>query len=483
MTPQDEMRQVFFESAAELLQKLNDEALRLETNPRDREAAREIRRIVHTIKGDSAVLGFRELTELAHELEDVLAPETGARDTGQGTRSNGNPLALDPRSLSLDPRSVSLAQVVLSAADMFDAMLAAYQGGLHAPSGDPLRAMIWKLASTPPSPPVPSAMQPKFAWSDNQRVAAEEASSRQLTVFNIAIKFAPDCPMRAAGAELVHQTLQSCGDVLACAPERSAWADANCIEAVLATHFDEESLSAKLFIPGVTANLVVQRWTEQRNKGQAAWDKASESGQQVIGTSGQQSALGRSCVDPMTGSPDDPIHSSPDSRPSPRDPLLRVDAAKIDALLDLVGELIIGKSMLQQAIADFSQRHPKDPLRARLADALAFQSQALRSLQRHAMAIRMVPVEQLFRPFPRLVRDVARACGKQATLETCGQETELDKALVDALAEPLGHIVRNAIGHGIETPEERLAAGKPAAGIVRLNAYHQCNQMVIEVSD
>ncbi len=144
--------------------------------------------------------------------------------------------------------------------------------------------------------------------------------------------------------------------------------------------------------------------------------------------------------------------------------LLRVDADRIDTVLNLVGELIIGKSMLNQTLSEFGKLHPKDPLRSKFADAMAFQAQVLNELQRSVMKIRMVPVEQLFRRFPRVARDVARSSGKDVELIVSGQNTDLDKSILDALAEPMMHLVRNAVDHGIESSAERAAAGKPAKG-------------------
>jgi two-component system chemotaxis sensor kinase CheA len=163
--------------------------------------------------------------------------------------------------------------------------------------------------------------------------------------------------------------------------------------------------------------------------------------------------------------------------------LLRVDAERIDAVLNLVGELIIAKSMMVQAMSEFEKRFPKDVLKARFADALAFQSRTMNDLQKSVMKIRMVPLEHLFRRFPRVVRDVAKSCGKEVTLAISGQDTDLDKSILDMLAEPLAHLVRNCVDHGIEPPAERISAGKPAQGTVSLNAYHQGNQIVIEVTD
>ncbi len=133
--------------------------------------------------------------------------------------------------------------------------------------------------------------------------------------------------------------------------------------------------------------------------------------------------------------------------------ILRVDAGRIDNVLNLVGELIIGKSMLQQALNEFGKRIPKIPCAASSADAMAFQARVLNDLQRSVMKIRMVPVEQLFRRFPRIVRDVARQCGRKSIWTLSGQDTDLDKGILDAIAEPLTHLVRNAVSHGIEPPK------------------------------
>ncbi|MFI5088390.1 MAG: chemotaxis protein CheA, partial [Terriglobales bacterium] len=176
-------------------------------------------------------------------------------------------------------------------------------------------------------------------------------------------------------------------------------------------------------------------------------------------------------------------HSATPAVASGPDTLLRVDAEKIDSVLNLVGELILAKSMLQQALLEFGRRFPKDVLRGKFADAMAFQGRVLNDLQHSVMKIRMVPVDQLFRRFPRIARDVGRQSGKEVELVIRGGQTDLDKSILDAIAEPLTHLVRNAIGHGLETAEDRVRMGKRPQGSLRLAAYHQGNQVVIEVSD
>ena len=198
-----EMRDLFFQSAQELLQALNEQGLALERDAGQRSRrSREIRRVVHTLKGDSAACGFRELSELAHELEDVLSPEIAASS------------------------ATSLPEIVLSAADMFDAMCAAYRARLEPPSGDPLRAMIWRMAQRPSAPKVLGKMKPNFAWTEYEQLAMAEAAGRGLHVYEIAVAIEAECPLRAAGVALLKKVLQEAGTLLASAPEEAQWADA-----------------------------------------------------------------------------------------------------------------------------------------------------------------------------------------------------------------------------------------------------------------
>jgi two-component system chemotaxis sensor kinase CheA len=439
------LREVFFTSAEEQLQALNEQGLALEQDPADSTAVREIRRIVHTLKGDAAACGFHELSELAHELEDVLAPELAQTN------------------------SAWLPEVVLSAADMFDAMCAAYRAHLQPPSGDPLRAMIWKMAQKPSAPRLTGQIKASFCWSEYEQLAMAEAAGRGLRVYELALQMTPECPMRMAGLELLKKVLQDAGTLLARAPEEVSWTTACKLEFALATDRDQAWLAAKCRIPGVISQVVIEEFVP-------ALEIAHEGTAANIPTPGSQEPAAAAAASV-------PAESAVARVASFGENTLRVDAERIDNLLNLVGELVIGKSMLHQTLNEFSRLHPKDPLRNKFADAMAFQSQVLNALQRSAMKIRMVPVDQLFRRFPRLVRDVGKLCQKDVALSVSGQDTELDKGLLDALAEPLIHLLRNAVDHGIEPPEERRAAGKAEQGTIRLHACHQGNQVVIEISD
>jgi two-component system chemotaxis sensor kinase CheA len=157
---------------------------------------------------------------------------------------------------------------------------------------------------------------------------------------------------------------------------------------------------------------------------------------------------------------------------------IRVPIEKVDRLINLVGELVITQSMVAQAVASFTP----DTL-TRLEEAVAQMDRHARELHERMMAVRMIPIKTLFARFPRLVRDLVAAVGKQAVLETAGEETELDKTVIEKIGDPLTHLVRNSIDHGIEPPDVRVAAGKPAAGRIGLRAYQQGGNIYIEISD
>ncbi len=157
---------------------------------------------------------------------------------------------------------------------------------------------------------------------------------------------------------------------------------------------------------------------------------------------------------------------------------IRVNVEKIDSLLNLVGELVITQSMLGRFKKEFKVSDLSD-----LRDGLAQLESNTRELQESAMQIRMLPIKVAFSRFTRLVRDLSRNLGKKVRLELLGEQTELDKTVLEKIGDPLVHLVRNSLDHGIETVEKRLAAGKPAEGLLRLSAYHEAGNIVIEITD
>ncbi|MDF3864310.1 chemotaxis protein CheA [Pseudomonas denitrificans (nom. rej.)] len=172
------------------------------------------------------------------------------------------------------------------------------------------------------------------------------------------------------------------------------------------------------------------------------------------------------------------VAAKPAARTDSESSSIRVSVEKIDSLINLVGELVITQAMLSQLSEDLDPTHFE-----RLQQALAQLEHNTRDLQESVMSIRMLPISFIFSRFPRLVHDTSARLGKQVELILHGEHTELDKSVIEKLSDPLTHIVRNSIDHGIETPAERLAAGKPAQGSVKLAASHQGGSVVVEISD
>jgi two-component system, chemotaxis family, sensor kinase CheA len=463
-----ELRELFFETAQELLQALNEESLKLENHPGDEEIVRSIRRTVHTLKGDSAACGLRELSELAHQFEDALSLESAA--------THG-----------------ALAEIAFAAADVFGEMLAAYLRGRTMPATEHLRQRINELTAAPTAKKIRGrkksaqpAPQSSKNWTEAEKRAIAQAKTAGLGVYGIVVKIDPHCAMPIAARQLIHNAIGQVGQVLVVRPDAKSPAAAKQVEFVLASTQSEEEMVVKCHIPTIAGEVTVSRM------------HAPSRAKAVAPTTDQAAGPFADTVPMISVSPNPAssitatAHPAPEAQASAAEPsvpqsspenILRVEAGRIDSVLNLVGELIIGKSMLQQALNEFGKRYPKELLRGKFSDAMAFQARVLNDLQRSVMKIRMVPVDQLFRRFPRMVRDVSRQCGREVDLELSGQDTDLDKGILDAIAEPLTHLVRNAVSHGIEPAEQRRTQGKSPRGKIRLHAYHQGNQVVVEISD
>ncbi|MGA8503236.1 MAG: chemotaxis protein CheA [Candidatus Sulfotelmatobacter sp.] len=465
-----ELRELFFETSQELLQALNEESLKLEKNPGDEEIVRSIRRTVHTLKGDSAACGLRELSELAHLFEDALTLESAA--------CHG-----------------ALAEISFAAADVFAEMIAAYHGGSPMPATENLRQRINELTATPAAKKTrrrKKSVEPARAsgkdWTDTEKRALAQAQAAGLGLYDIVVKIDPHCTMPIAARQLIQNAISGIGQVIVVRPDAKSPAASKQVQFVFATTQSKEQIAAKCHIPTIAGDIAVTLI-------EAPAPKVSKNVPPTTAPEGEVSAAALPAAPPappqVSASASAPPAPAEERAPAPEpglsqalvENILRVEAGRIDNVLNLVGELIIGKSMLQQALGEFGKRYPKELLRGKFADAMAFQARVLNDLQRSVMKIRMVPVDQLFRRFPRIVRDVARQCGREVDLELAGQETDLDKGILDAIAEPLTHLVRNAVSHGIEPAEERRRLGKSPRGKIKLNAYHQGNQVVVEISD
>jgi two-component system, chemotaxis family, sensor kinase CheA len=431
------VRQIFLEECAENVDLLERGLLELDSDAGDGSRLNDIFRAAHSIKGGAATFGFSELCAFTHHMETLLDQmRSGAR-----------------------PASVELVQLLLGCVDVLRGMLDHARGG---PAVDPgvragkesaLEHAAAALPGAPVAPGVPAA--------------APRAASRRWT-----IDFAPKPALLSKGNDpvLILRELGRLGrvEIRARTDELPPLADLTPETCYLSWLVQMETDAT------LDQLREVFEWVEL--------DCDLEIREVVADPPAAARATGAGAPAPPAGqgSAGEPAIAAAAARaPAAADGgSIRVATRKIDQLINLVGELVITQSML----ARFGAGCDASDLDA-LRDGLAQLDRNTRDLQESVMQVRMLPVSFVFGRFPRLVRDLCDKLGKQVELELEGGHTEVDKTVLERIADPLVHLVRNALDHGIEAPAERAAAGKPGAGRLRLRAYHESGNVVIEIGD
>lgn len=432
LTPEEQaqLKEAFHVQTKEMLEDYTTATLELENSTERSEVLRVLERTVHTIKGDSMALAFTALAKLSHRMEDYL----------KGLR----------RIDHLRRRDIDL---LLACGDLLGELLEHYCTDSSQPLPD-ISATCEQLV-----PPSGDPLTREISLAG--------------TLFRITVTFAADCQMHSAGAFLIRQRLEKIGRVVGADPDPESDAIEDSPRWIIEVSSDAKpkELRRAAKVPGVTSRVVLkQRPTSLHSEVEAAAPGDGGAGAEVVKTKPQGS-----------GSP-------------ASSELLRVEVSKIDRIMNLVGELVIGRSMVAQALSELADvtagvRTNGDgddgagSAHDRLSDANGFLERSLTELQAAVLKIRMVPVEHVFRRFPRLVRDLAHSRDKKVELEIRGGLTELDKSIVDALGEPLLHLVRNALDHGLESPDERVRAGKPRTGRILLSAFYEGNHAHVVVED
>ena len=446
--------QAFFEEADELLNEMEQRLLSLDLQAPDSEDLNAIFRAAHSIKGGAATFGFVALTNTTHLLENLL------------DRTRHGELKL----------STKMMDSFLETKDMLQQQLSAYRDG-HEP--DPqmvaqICAVLQQLAleghdGTAPAPPpaVASAPAPAAALSLPLPTAAPAVGAA--VVPTLKVRFVQ---VSENDQKLLAEELANLGTVLA------QTRDANSLTLWLETACDTDDLVAVSCFIVETDQIEIT--TEPASAPVAALQVESLA---LPAVPAAVPAAAVAAVE-LPAPPADVVVAAPAptaaaaTGQAKESNSIRVDVDKVDQIINLVGELVITQSMLTQTAATL------DPvLHERLLSGLGHLERNARDLQESVMSIRMMPMDYVFSRFPRLIRDLSAKLGKQVQLVTVGKETELDKSLIERIIDPITHLVRNSLDHGIETPEQRALTGKDPVGQLTLSAQHQGGSIVIEVSD
>jgi two-component system, chemotaxis family, sensor kinase CheA len=426
---------MFLAEGREHLQELNLAVVRIEERPDDQETVDEIFRIAHSLKGMSATMGFAGMAALTHEMEDVFE-------------------LLRQRKGGLPREAIN---VLLECLDALSAAVDAIdETGEEEIDPKPLIARLKGLVRENDELEEDAALETDGA--ELPADLAEMADGRR--VVQISATLSEDVQIPSVRAYMILSALAELGETLACkpTPDEVETFDGREIDVWMVSERTDSELA------GVVSSVSDVEHVEVT---EAVSDAAVETGE---------------VPEETTATADAPAEKKPEAAPKKSggghgkgSSTVRVDAERLDQLMHFMGELVLHRTQVEALAADADVPG--------LSQAMQNLTRTSHALQAMVMQVRMIPVEAVFLRFPRLVRDLSTKLGKQVELELVGKDTELDRTVVDALGDPLVHLIRNSLDHGLEGPEERVAAGKPASGTLHLSARHAGGNVVIEVRD
>ena len=447
---------MFLEESREHLQTLNSCLLELEHSPEDPDVLNEIFRSAHTIKGMSATMGFTEIAELTHEMENVL-------DLLRKNQLKANEDIVDTIFKCVDTLEQRVENISSESANNIDvtelvAKLVAIAKGESIPTAPPQE-------ETKEKEPVVSEVVVEL--NDTETKIIKKAMESGLQVFDIKVSLSPNCLLKSARVYMVMNALDEIGDVLKSIPSSEDLEQENfesSFELIVATATEQTRVQQLLSSISEITEVIVE--SLELPKAEAVVTEDNKKMQEASSAKRSQEKTKAPIAPSSSGSIEKKLKSGQS---------VRVDIEKLDSLLNLVGELVINKTRLEQI--GITHRLTE------LVETIEQMDRVTTDLQSVVMKVRMVPVGQVFNRFPRMVRDLSRELNKEINLTIEGEETELDRTVIDEIGDPLVHLIRNSLDHGIEHPDERLAKGKEPTGEVRLIARHEGNNVIIMVED
>ncbi|MBR9824532.1 MAG: chemotaxis protein CheA [Alphaproteobacteria bacterium] len=434
----EQFKQTFFEECEELLQRFEDVAVTLKAGPNDPEGLDDLFRSVHSIKAGAGAFKFQRLVVYSHEFENVL----DLIRSGKLELADGDP------------------ELIVQAGDILNDLVCAARSGQDVQDGHEAEML--------------ERIRAMGSQTGTAAAPVSEDASKPDTNGDFVVRFRPHRAMYETANEpqLLIQALKAVGDIsiladLSRLPELSKLDPAEgylswTIE-VRGAENEEAIAEVFEFVDGDCDLVIEPISAAPREEGQAVEEAPS------VATPAE-TTLATSNTPPAAGANAAPAAAQTNS--------IRVELGRIDRLVDMVGELVIAQAMALDSLSELVDiRHVKQ------LQALEDLTMRTRQLQEGVMAVRMQPLKALFSRFPRVVRDLSKKLDKNVRLELEGEATEVDKTIIEELSDPLTHMIRNCMDHGLETVADRVAAGKPEQGVVKLSAEHRNGRILIRVSD
>ncbi len=445
---------MFLEESREHLQTLNSCVLDLENDPENLSVLSEIFRSAHTIKGMSATMGFTNIAELTHEMENIL----DLLRKGQLKASHD---IIDTIFRCVDTLEQLVESVASNNESSIDSKpliikLKALAKG-EAVASTSVQAEVSNIA------PVASS---SIELSDTEIAVIKKARDQGMQAYEVQVSLREGCLLKSARSYMVMNALDEIGEVIKSIPAVEELERENfslSFQVIVISGSEAEKIQhTVLSISEIDQAVVLPCVLPNDAKGEISVPKSLEP---MIKKDDEAEKAGTAVVHTQTA-----VEKKNKSGQS-----VRVDIDKLDTLLNLVGELVINKTRLEQ----IGLTHKLTDL----VETIEQMDRVTTDLQAVVMKVRMVPVGQVFNRFPRMVRDLSRDLNKEINLIIQGEETELDRTVIDEIGDPLVHLLRNSIDHGIEHPNEREEKGKNPIGEIRLIARHEGNNVIIMVED
>lgn len=440
---------IFVEESKEHLQDLNTCLLELEQDPENTPILNEIFRVAHTLKGMAGTMGFTQISSLTHDMEDVL-------DDLRNSRINVSTEVVDVLFKCLDALEIYVENV-------------AKTGSEGEGQYKEIIELLSKISNKRKSGHSDSAVKSEAKEKDIKALelniydknVIEKAIEESLNVYEIYVELDKKCLLKAARAFIVFQILERHSDIIKSTPPVDDIEDEkfdHYFSVMVISNNDKEFFVKEISSVAEVRDVRITQITREHIE---SIKPASDSNFKHNDKATKVKENG------------DTSHKASEKRVATK--TVRVDIERLDVLMNLVSELIIIKTRLDGIISD--ERDRECDL------TLENLERVTTNLHDAVMKVRMVPIESVFSRFPRMVRDVSKELNKDIVLHMSGEETELDRTVIDEIGEPLIHIIRNSADHGIEKPEERIAKGKERTGNIWLRAYQDGNNVVIEVDD
>ncbi|MER2171985.1 MAG: chemotaxis protein CheA, partial [Psychrobacillus psychrodurans] len=456
--------EMFIEESKEHLQACNEHLLELEKNPENIAIVNEVFRSAHTLKGMSATMGYEDIANLTHKMENVL-------DEIRNSRLHVTAELLDVVFVAVDQLEEMVLDIAAGGKGKLDVTDTVQK--LHKiETGE-----VIPVAATTVEPTIMEDTTPTqenwLTYDDYEMTVIQQSVEQDFFTYEISVKLREDCLLKAARVYMVFELLEKMGDVIKSSPsvEKLEGEDFDEIFYVaLVTNEPSEDVQKKLMkvseVTEVLVNSVTLEQLKKRNSFEV--DKVEETSVVELTdvTEDNQQIVEVKSPEKSPTSKNNQVQSSK---------TIRVNIERLDILMNLFEELVIDRGRLQSISEDLHN--------SELDETVERMSRITGDLQNIILNMRMVPVETVFNRFPRMVRQLARDLNKKINLEVIGAETELDRTVIDEIGDPLVHLIRNSLDHGVESPEIRLAKGKPEEGTVVLRAYHSGNHVFIEIED